>query len=56
VSAGGRPHSLSRQSNDRFKLKKGDSVDVPAHPQTGAIVARTGHVLALNQARVSRQS
>jgi len=25
-----------------FKLKKGDEVDVSVHPQTGAIVVRTG--------------
>lgn len=32
------PHDVVRQ----FKLKQGDQVDVSVHPQTGAIVVRTG--------------
>lgn len=32
------PHDVVQQ----FKLKQGDEVDVSVHPQTGAIVVRTG--------------
>jgi antitoxin component of MazEF toxin-antitoxin module len=32
------PHEVVAQ----FKLKKGDEVEVSVHPQTGAIVVRTG--------------
>ena len=32
------PHDVVEQ----FKLKKGDEVDVSVHPQTGAIIVRTG--------------
>jgi putative addiction module antidote len=32
--------TLPREVVDRFKLKKGDEVDVSVHPQTGAIVVR----------------
>ena len=34
--------TLPREVVDLFKLKKGDEVDVSVHPQTGAIVVRTG--------------
>ncbi len=34
--------TLPKEVVDQFKLKKGDSVDVSVHPQTGAIVVRTG--------------
>jgi len=34
--------TLPKDVVERFKLKKGDSVDVSVHPQTGAIVVRTG--------------
>ncbi len=34
--------TLPRDVVQRFKLKKGDEVDVSVHPQTGAIVVRTG--------------
>jgi putative addiction module antidote len=34
--------TLPRDVVERFKLKKGDEVDVSVHPQTGAIVVRTG--------------
>ena len=34
--------TLPREVVDRFKLKKGDDVDVSVHPLTGAIVVRTG--------------
>jgi putative addiction module antidote len=34
--------TLPKEVVERFKLKKGDSVDVSVHPQTGAIVVRTG--------------
>ena len=33
--------TLPREVVDRFKLKKGDEVEVSVHPQTGAIVVRT---------------
>jgi putative addiction module antidote len=33
--------TLPREVVEQFKLKKGDSVDVSVHPQTGAIVVRT---------------
>ena len=32
------PHDVVRE----FRLKAGDEVDVTVHPQTGAIVVRTG--------------
>ena len=32
------PHDVVRE----FQLKVGDEVDVSVHPQTGAIVVRTG--------------
>ena len=34
--------TLPKDVVEQFKLKKGDSVDVSVHPQTGAIVVRTG--------------
>jgi putative addiction module antidote len=34
--------TLPKEVVEQFKLKKGDSVDVSVHPQTGAIVVRTG--------------
>ena len=34
--------TLPKEVVERFKLKKGDAVDVSVHPQTGAIVVRTG--------------
>lgn len=34
--------TLPREVVELFKLKKGDAVDVSVHPQTGAIVVRTG--------------
>jgi antitoxin component of MazEF toxin-antitoxin module len=34
--------TLPREVVDRFKLKKGDDVDVSVHPQTGAIIVRPG--------------
>ena len=34
--------TLPRDVVDTFKLKKGDDVDVSVHPQTGAILVRTG--------------
>jgi antitoxin component of MazEF toxin-antitoxin module len=34
--------TLPKEVVERFKLRKGDSVDVSVHPQTGAIVVRTG--------------
>lgn len=32
--------TLPKEVVEQFKLKKGDSVDVSVHPQTGAIVVR----------------
>ena len=34
--------TLPREVVDEFKLKKGDEVEVSVHPQSGAIVIRTG--------------
>lgn len=34
--------TLPKEVVEQFKLKKGDAVDVSVHPQTGAIVVRTG--------------
>ena len=34
--------TLPKEVVEQFKLKKGDSVDVSVHPQSGAIVVRTG--------------
>jgi putative addiction module antidote len=34
--------TLPKDVVDRFKLKKGDEVEVSVHPQTGAIIVRTG--------------
>ena len=34
--------TLPRDVVEQFELKKGDEVDVSVHPQTGAIVVRTG--------------
>jgi putative addiction module antidote len=34
--------TLPRNVVEQFKLKKGDEVDVSVHPQTGAIIVRTG--------------
>ena len=34
--------TLPKDVVEQFKLKKGDSVDVSVHPQTGAIVVRAG--------------
>jgi putative addiction module antidote len=34
--------TLPKEFVDQFKLKKGDPVEVFVHPQTGAIVVRTG--------------
>ena len=34
--------TLPKAVVEQFKLKRGDSVDVSVHPQTGAIVVRTG--------------
>ena len=34
--------TLPKEVVDRFKLQKGDPVEVSVHPQTGAIVVRTG--------------
>jgi putative addiction module antidote len=34
--------TLPHEVVELFKLKKGDEVDVSVHPQTGAIVVRTG--------------
>lgn len=34
--------TLPREVVEEFKLKKGDSVEVSVHPQTGAIVVRPG--------------
>lgn len=34
--------TLPREVVDEFKLKKGDEVEVSVHPQTGAIIVRTG--------------
>ena len=34
--------TLPRDVVDRFNLKKGDEVEVSVHPQTGAIIVRTG--------------
>jgi antitoxin component of MazEF toxin-antitoxin module len=36
--------TLPREIVERFKLKKGDEVDVSVHPQTGAITIRPGIV------------
>ena len=33
--------TLPREVVDRFKLKKGDPVEVSVHPQSGAIVVQT---------------
>jgi len=33
--------TLPREVVDRFKLKKGDAVEVSVHPQSGAIIVRT---------------
>jgi putative addiction module antidote len=38
---------------EQFKLKKGDSVEVSVHPQTGAIFIRTG-VQYLEQGKVTK--
>ena len=34
--------TLPKEFVDQFKPKKGDPVEVSVHPQTGAIVVRTG--------------
>ena len=34
--------TLPKEVVEQFKLKKGDQVEVSVHPQTGAIVVRTG--------------
>ena len=34
--------TLPRDVVEQFKLKKGDEVYVSVHPQTGAIIVRTG--------------
>lgn len=34
--------TLPRDVVQQFKLKKGDEVEVSVHPQTGAIMVRTG--------------
>lgn len=34
--------TLPREIVEEFKLKKGDSVEVTVHPQTGAIIVRAG--------------
>jgi antitoxin component of MazEF toxin-antitoxin module len=34
--------TLPREVVEQFKLKKGDEVEVSVHPQTGAIIVRTG--------------
>jgi putative addiction module antidote len=34
--------TLPKEVVDQFKLKKGDPVEVSVHPQSGAIVVRTG--------------
>lgn len=34
--------TLPKEVVDQFKLKKGDEVEVSVHPQTGAIIVRTG--------------
>jgi antitoxin component of MazEF toxin-antitoxin module len=34
--------TLPREVVQQFKLKKGDEVEVSVHPQTGAIMVRTG--------------
>jgi antitoxin component of MazEF toxin-antitoxin module len=34
--------TLPKDIVDQFKLKKGDEVEVSAHPQTGTITVRTG--------------
>jgi antitoxin component of MazEF toxin-antitoxin module len=44
------PHDVVEQ----FKLKKGDEVDVSVHPQTGAIIVRTG-VQYLEDGKVTRR-
>lgn len=44
------PHDVVEQ----FKLKKGDEVDVSVHPQTGAIIVRTG-IQYLEGGKVTRK-
>ena len=39
---------------NQFKLKKGDEVDVSVHPQTGAIIVRTG-MRYLEQGKVTKR-
>ena len=34
--------TLPRDVVEQFKLKKGDEVEVSVHPQSGAIIVRTG--------------
>jgi putative addiction module antidote len=46
--------TLPRDVVEQFKLKKGDEVDVSVHPQTGAIIVRTG-VRYLEGGKVTKQ-
>ncbi len=46
--------TLPRDVVDQFKLKKGDEVEVSVHPQTGAIVIRTG-IRHIDGGKVSRR-
>jgi antitoxin component of MazEF toxin-antitoxin module len=46
--------TLPRDVVELFKLKKGDEVDVSVHPQTGAIIVRTG-VQYLEGGKVTRR-
>jgi putative addiction module antidote len=46
--------TLPREVVDRFRLKKGDNVEVSVHPQTGAIVVRTA-VQRIENGRVTRR-
>lgn len=46
--------TLPREVVQQFKLKKGDEVEVSVHPQTGAIMVRTG-VKHLEGGKVTRR-
>ena len=46
--------TLPREVVDEFKLKKGDEVDVSVHPQTGAVIIRTG-VQYVEQGQVTKR-
>lgn len=46
--------TLPREIVEEFKLKKGDSVEVTVHPQTGAIIVRAG-VRYIEDGKVTKQ-